>query len=347
MMKKVCALLVFIALAMPLLGQSREDILVHVAPVTAARPDHASFFKQNFDLETSAAGYSLTENIQQADYVLRLDVRPNLVMYDDGFEEPAPPDEPQFLLHVTLEQTEDNVDMVAFSFPFTELEEMYDFNLYLLYQAMATVPLTRLGDIAILDDLWRHKWLYVRGSFDFTIPVNQAPPNFFLYTVEDEYDRIPIYDEVMYYPGLTLGIEYHYLNWMSTELILSARFGLPGVSAFNPGLGLQVKFPIKPERNFKISPYVMAQAQLSAPIPAYRIPPYSVGGGVQFGVRGGPSGSIFVDANYMHTIQQVVRRNTSTTHERPAEIKYNRWVISLGIGFKYGFFDRPLPENED
>ena len=346
MMKKVCALLVLIAIAMPVLSQSREDILVHVAPVQAARPDHAAFFKENFDLETSAAGYALTESLQQADYVLRLDVRPNLVIYDDGFEEPAPPDEPQYLLNVTLVQNEDDVEMVAFSFPFTELEEMYEFNLYLLYQAMATVPLTRLGDIAILDDLWRHKWLYARGSIDFTIPVNQAPPNFFLWTQEDEYDRIPIYDEVMYYPGVTLGLELQYLNWMSSELILSARFGLPGVSAFNPSLGIQVKFPIKPERNFKISPYVMAQAQLSAPIQNYRIPPYSVGGGVQFGVRGGPSGSIFVDANYLHTLQQVTRNNTSETHRLPDKINYNRWVISIAIGFKYGWFDRPLPEDD-
>ena len=349
-MKKILGLLVFIIIISPLFSQTREDILVHVAPVIATRPDHALFFKENFDAETAAAGYALTENIDAADYIIRLEVRPNFVIYDDGFEEPAPPDEPQFLLYVTLVQSEDNVEMVAFAFPFTELDEMYEFNLFLLYQAMANVPITRLGSIGMQDDLWRHKWLYIRASLDFPISVHALRDVRWVYYtnngVRDETVRpFPLHHRVDYNGGVTLGLELQFLNWMSTELDFLIRFGDPLGNTFVPGLGLQVKFPIKPERHYMLEPYLMGQVQMGT-VTGSHIPPLSVGGGMQFGVRAGPMGALFVDANFLYTLGTIWTPSpyAGINFDDPSRIPWNRWIISFGIGYKIGFIDR-LPSN--
>ncbi|MCL2006939.1 MAG: hypothetical protein FWG77_02520 [Treponema sp.] len=354
-MKKLSGLFFALLLVAPIFAQTREDILVHIPPVMAARPDHAMFFKENFDAETLAASYALTDNINEADYVLRLEVRQNMVLYEDGFEEPAPPDEPQFLLQVTLIQREGDVEMVAFGFPFTEVEEMYEFNLFLLYQAMANVPLTRLGDLEIQDDLWRNKWFYIRLSLDlpFTVHALRDVREVWLTNADGSQNRnerpLPLHHVVDYNAGVTLGFELQYLHWMSSELALLVRFGDPLSNAFIPGLGVQVKFPIKPERHFMLEPYLMGQVQLNT-VQGVHIPPGSVGGGMQFGVRGGPMGAFFVDANFMYTLGNI--RTPSPYAARgfdyPERIPWNRWVISFGIGYKIGFVDRPpyIPRRE-
>jgi hypothetical protein len=354
-MKKASGLLFFMIIVAPIFAQTRDDILIHIPMPLATNPAHASFFKENFDQETAAAGYALTENINEADYILRLEVRPNLIIYEDGYEEPAPPDEPQFLLQVTLIQREDNVEMVAFSFPFTEVDEMYEFNLFLLYQAMATVPLTRLGDVIPEGDLWRNKWLYIRTSLDFPITVHAIRDVRWIHFVDpstgqrDETVRpVPLNHEVEYNGGLTVGFELQFLHFMSAELCLTVRFGDPISNAFIPGLGIQWKFPIKPAVHFMLEPYLMGQVQMHT-LPNHTIPPLSVGGGFQFGVRGGDMGAFFIDANFMYTLGVLYTpppTRFDSGYRDPSQIPWNRWVISFGIGYKIGFFDRPLPRSQ-
>ena len=162
--------LLLVLVAASAFAQSREDTLIHVLPVTGT-PEQATYFKQNFDMEIAAANYTITQNAGEADYLFQLSVSPNMVLYDDGTMDLAPPDEPQNILTVTLIRGEDNEEIVSFSFPFTDLEEMYEHNLALVYGAMANVPITRLGDVVVVDesDLWRNKWLYIRGSFDYPV----------------------------------------------------------------------------------------------------------------------------------------------------------------------------------
>ncbi|MCL2069612.1 MAG: hypothetical protein FWH19_01325 [Treponema sp.] len=343
-MRKICLFIVSSLMAFSVFAQTREDTAIFIPTVSAARPDHAAFFKENFDMETVAAGYSLADNANSADFTLRLDVSPNMITYDDGFQEQAPPDEPQFLLRVTLVRNEDGFEMVSFSFPFTELEEMYDFNLFLLYQAMANVPITRLGEVIAETDRWRNKWLYVRGSFDYPVIANHIH-------VGDE-----IYGRSIYNPlnplienqeldnitavglGVTIGLELQFLYWMSAEANFVFRFGEPhDQNAFIPGLGLQLKFPLKPANHFMLEPYIMGVSQINTS--NTKFPLWAAGGGMQFGVKGGEIGAFFIDANFLYSFDYVETPNPMQDW-LPSNIYYTRMVVSIGIGYKIGFMDR-------
>jgi hypothetical protein len=65
-------------------------------------------------------------------------------------------------------------------------------------------------------------------------------------------------------------------------------------------------------------------------------PLFGLGGGFQFGVRGGSMGAIFIDVGIMYDIGDV---HTMKTEVR--EIYWRRWVIGFGVGYKVGFVNRP------
>jgi hypothetical protein len=293
------------------------------------------------------AGYALATNAQEADYIVRLEARPNMVVYDDGTEEQAPPEEGQFLLNLTLIRNEDGLEMVNFAFPFTEVEEMYDFNLRMVYEAMANVPITRLGDIEIIDisDQWRNKWLYLRFSFDYPVISLYRLLEITALYKEGTYptpDSHQLQHWDFVFVGATIGAELQFLHWMSLEANFIVRFGMPepeDLHAFIPGIGLQLKFPIKPDKHFMIEPYGMgyAMANTSGTEDTW----YGAGGGIQFGVRGGRMGAFFIDINYLVNLGYVRTDNPRGNDYLPRYIDYQRHVISVGFGYKIGFFDRP------
>ncbi|MCL2066185.1 MAG: hypothetical protein FWG99_01820 [Treponema sp.] len=341
MKKNTILFLWFLTAAASIYAQIREDTLIHVPDVAAERPDHAIYFRENFEMEIAGAGYTITDSETEADYIIQLEVKPNVILYDDGTFGDAPPDEDQYLLHIALYSAEDSAEIVAFTFPFTELEEMYSFNLYLVYEAMANVPITRLADVEIAeeDDNWRNKWLYLRVSLDY--PVISA------YIIKESvkserpgYDPIYQGNEIGVFVGATAGLELQFLDWMSAEAFFNIRFSDPvDEFAFIPGIGLQLKFPLKPAKHFMLSPYLVCNTQAPTAGNYVDFPQWAVGGGFQFGAKGGSTGAFFIDANYLYSIGDVVIRNRSGWS--PERIHYTRNVISIGLGYKIGFFDRP------
>jgi len=318
-------------------AQVREDTRIHVPNVISARMDQAIYFKENFEMEIAGAGYTITDSAQEADYLLQLEVLPHIIVYDDGSSGLAPPDEDQYLLNINLLRAEDSSEIVAFTFPFTELEEMYHFNLYLVYEAMANVPITRLAEANAEDNSWRNKWLYIRASFDY--PVISA------YVLKGEnksekagYDARYFDNSISVFVGATAGLEVQFLNWMSAEVFFNIRFGDPTDQyAFIPGIGLQLKFPLKPANYLMLSPYIMGGTQAPTAGNYHDFPRLAVGGGFQFGVKAGKMGAAFIDASYLFFIGDVVMKNTGWTPDR---IRYTRNVISIGLGYKIGFIDR-------
>ena len=343
MKKKILCFLALIIVTMPLFTQVREDTLIFVPPVTGGRSDQAAFFKENFDMEITGAGYTITNSASEADYTMQLEIRPNIIFYDDGTQDFAPPGEPQFLLRLTLIRNDDNAEMVAFDFPFTALEEMYDFNLMLVYEAMANVPITRLGDVEFADESqrWRNKWLYIRFSIDY--PVISAymlkEPSYIVHDADGT--TRPLDNSIGVFVGATVGLELQFLYWMSAEANFILRFSDPNSeNTFVPGLGLQLKFPLKPSRHFMLEPYLMGNVVANtAPGNYHEFPMFAVGGGLQFGVKGGNMGAFFIDANYLYSIGDVVMKNNRPGWS-PDRIVYSRTIISIGLGYKIGFFDR-------
>jgi hypothetical protein len=341
-MKTFVVVILFFAAAFTY-AQSRDDILILVPLPLGGTSEQQAFFQEQFTMETIAAGYTVTESQKAADYVLKLTIGPNMIEYDDGTSDMPGPYDPQYLLRLNLVRNDDNSDVVEFGFPFTSLDEMYDFNLYLLYQAMANVPMTKLTDILEYDH-WRNKWIYLRADVDYFITAYLADGS----KTNSEWDPnkgnagdwkpldTRAAQEVALMPGATIGLEFQFLNWMSLEGNFKFIFGDPsGANGFIPTMGLYLKFPIKPAKYFMLEPY------LGADFPSITLPNFreqsivGVGGGFQFGVRGGNMGAFFADVSYMYDIG-----NLWYYQKDNLDVHWNRWVLGIGLGYKVGFFNR-------
>jgi hypothetical protein len=339
-MKKILVSIFLLGVTSFSYAQTRGDTVIHIPMPTGGTATEQTFFKENFEMETIAAGYTTTEDVRESDYILRLEVKPNMILYDDGTEELAPPDEKQSVLELRLLESANDSEVVMFNFPFTEVEEMYEFNLYLLYQAMANVPLTKLTGI-VDDDHWRNKWLYIRGSVDYTISnyqadVSDTANNGQRAKADESWETLSPENARATIPMIAgnIGLEYQFLNWMSAEADVKLLFGDPEEPTFIPTIGLDLKFPIKPAKHFMLEPYAGIDIPMFTGTMVREYSPIMLGGGFQFGVKGGNMGAFFVDVDFMHNIGSV---KTQTTN-RKAE--WQRWVLSFGIGYKIGFFNR-------
>jgi hypothetical protein len=342
-------LVVMVLMSVSIFAQTRDDIRVYIAPVVAS-PDQAKYFVDNFTMETAGAGYNITENVAEADYTLKLEVKPNMVLYDDGSLEQAPPDEKQSVLYITLLNNEENAEVVTFGYPFTELEEMNEFNLYLLYEAMANVPLTKFsGDYEppeLEPDHWRNKWIYLHAAFSYPIMSYKLKPegllgNAAIYNDDEPEVRYSQIDhKVRAVPGVTFGLEFQFLNWMSAELVFDMTFGDPMSYSFIPGIGAQLKFPIKPSDRFMLEPYLAVNSRLNTSDTYAQYPFFGAGGGFQFGEKGGSMGAFVIDANFIYSIGELITYNTNKNFPKPSQIHWDCWTVGLSIGYKVGFLNR-------
>ena len=120
-------------------------------------------------------------------------------------------------------------------------------------------------------------------------------------------------------------------------------------SSFVPVISIQQKFPIKPSTHFMIEPY----AAISFPMNTstnneVTTPPVEIGGGVQFGVKGGSMGAFFVDVNILFALGDVIAQNNDkVVYKHPSELHYSHFSVGLGLGYKIGFYDRPMPKPKD
>ena len=187
------------------------------------------------------------------------------------------------------------------------------------------------------SDMWRNKVLYLRVSADVPASYFKVRPN----------QSTSITNKLRIMPGGTLGLELQFLDWMSVELDFMARFVDVWYNSFNPGAALQLKFPIKPA-GFMLEPYGAAAFSMNrakdSATPYY----LEAGGGVQLGFKGGQSGAWFFDVNFMHTFNNVLNKSMpkflpnvikEIKTDNPT-VKWNRFVIGLDVGYKFGFKNR-------
>jgi hypothetical protein len=323
-------------------AQTRDDVAIYIPMPVGGTSDQQVFFQDNFIMETTAAGYSIAQSEREGDYTLKLEIKRNMILYDDGTEEEAGPDEKQYLLELRLVRIDDGTEIVMFNFPFTELEEMYEYNLYLLYQAMANVPLTKLTAVPDTDH-WRNKWLYIRGSADFNIVAYAMDGSKTNEVSDGAGNWTNVFEagtgrETPVGPGATLGLELQFLNWMSVEGDIKIIVGTPDDLSFVPTAGVALKFPIKPNtlrsKHFMLEPYVGVDFPWPAGGYIKQFSLLSVGGGFQFAVRGGDMGAFFIDLNGQYSLGDI---HTVSPNRR---FWWTRWVLGVGIGYKIGFVNR-------
>jgi hypothetical protein len=330
-----------------LFAQLRDDINVYVAPVSGGMPEQQIFFADNFRMELLGANYTVVESQADSDYTMNLSITQDVeASYKDEFGH-MQAERIINILTVSLMDTVEAREILQFSWAFETLEEMYEWNLHLIYQAMANVPLTKLTGVVDTNH-WRNKWIYLRASFDYPITfyaVDQSNTSISVLNPTKKEDYARLDHQIRPFPGVTLGIEFQFLNWLSVEGDFQVSFGEPLATTFIPAIQVALKFPLKPSRHFMIEPYgVMSFPSTTTPN-TFEFPTYGLGGGIQVAVKGGEMGAFFMDINYIHFIGDVVTGNNfDPSRPEPARLRWTRFSLGLGVGYKVGFFNRNRDE---
>ncbi|MDR1908377.1 MAG: hypothetical protein LBQ35_00475 [Spirochaetaceae bacterium] len=332
-MRKLIVIVVFLAAPAILFSQSRDDVSVYVAPTTGGKTEDQIFFNDNIKMEVMGANYLVVDNPAAADYTINL----NLSEEEDW-------DDPYAMvniLNISLVDNSDGHEVVQFAWEYRDIEEMYQWNLQLIYQAMANVPLTKLTAVPDTNH-WRNKWLYLvalgYADFQFGFFDEDLIP-------EDEKRTRAAYTFYLS-PAIGLMLEFQFLNFMSLEagfVGAQQNFGNEDLAGLKFALPVLLKFPLKPSRHFMLEPYGGIQANLST---GNQIRPtvFSWVGGFQYGVRGGERGALIIDLRVTGDIPLGSPSNSqvyTTTSEQARDwVNIDSLDIYFGIGFKIGFYNR-------
>ncbi|MDR1972446.1 MAG: hypothetical protein LBQ46_11065 [Treponema sp.] len=333
-MKKYLLVAVLLFLPLVLFAQSRDDVAIYLAPTTGGTPEQQAFFNENFRMELIGANYAVAESQRSADYSMNLKITQEV---EDGYEGEA-----QAIinvLNISLMDNEDGREILQFSWAFESLEDMYEWNLHLIYQAMANVPLTKLTAVPDTNH-WRNKWFYACGyvGLDLTF-------GFYDSGNESSFQN----RDYTFYPGplFALGLEFQFLNFMSAEVeINGSPYDIDSShSAIMFGLPVLLKFPLKPSRHFMLEPYGGLQFNTSSQA-SVNPPLFSWIGGFQYGIKAGERGAITIDIRAVGDIGTVklnppAKAATLPSNPNPKEYTgIDRFQLQLLIGFKVGFYNR-------
>jgi len=317
---------------------------------TAEDEEHLEYFLRNFTIEARTAGYTVTRKKKDAAYTFTFAVSPNMVTVQ-GVLHPAPPGENQFVINISLVNNKDNEEKVAFDFYFSTLDEMFDYNQFLFHRATIYIPTATGKDV--IDRDWQNKWVYFRLSFDYPIIFHALQPTglylgqaVYAEVHDDENDTIekvgiPLDNRIQPQPGFTFGLEFQLLYFMSIEA--NFKFGIGDTVSFsfyNLSMGAELKFPIK-TRYVVFQPYGAFKYNFNASDFFKEFPSYEIGGGLQVGMRMGRPGSLFLDISYLHSLTEVIMKNTyGDLAPSPHDIYYKRFVLGLSVGYKLGVVTR-------
>jgi len=305
-----------------------------------SREDYVTFFRKSFMDEAAAAGFMVSEqfDFKYADYGIRFDLSPN-----------ANVNGKQFLFKVDLVRIRDLATIATATYLFSELEEMAPYLQYLFFRLVANIPEYRTGRESTA---WRNKWLYLRFSFDYPITVYELQSTGLhgdaaVYKGEDinnPEDKSILDNRVSALPGATLGLEFQFLDWMSFELGFTVAMEdlFRADYYYTVAAQTELKFPFLKTNYVIFAPYLAGSFPIVIPDRFSEFPRYSIGGGIQICLKGGPSGAFFVDINYMHSFDEAIMGNPfkEKGFPNPDTIHYRRFLVGLGIGYKLGFMDR-------
>jgi hypothetical protein len=315
-------------------AQSRNDVTVYLAPATGGTDEQQAFFNENFKMEMIGANYTIAEDRRSADYSIDLNITQEVEDGADGTAESI-----INILSISLIDNKDGREILRFSWAYERLEDMYEWNLHLIYQAMANVPLTKLTFVPSTDH-WRNKWLYaaIYGGLNL---------NFGFYDSGNE-AAFQNRDYTFYMgPLFGLGIEFQFLDFMSAEFdITGSPYDIDAEhGALIFGMPLLLKFPLKPSQHFMLEPYGGIQFNTSSQ--GSLIPPLiSWMGGFQYGIKAGERGVIVLDIRMVGDIGPTnlyppakAPHNSSNTSPKTYE-GIDCFQLQILVGFKVGFYNR-------
>ena len=315
----------------------------------STRPEHRAYFLASFRREATGTGIDISYNRDEAGYIFRFDVETNIIFYDDGSQRPAPPDEPQHVIRISIFRNTDGLEIVTITFYFSELEEMDEYNQLLFTTAISHIPPERgAWYTRRFDTSWSKNQLFLRTSLDYYVTIFALQPTGLIGGQGVYHGDItdPVYiaaidHEFVTYPGATVGAEYHPFTHLSIEGNFKVFMGYPGEMWFlNMEAGAEVKVPVI-LGGYMISPYAAVSIPLNVAPIFTEYPKFTLGGGIQICAGGLGTGAFFVDVKYFYAFQDVYRKNFyGTLAPNPPEIHYKRSQLGIGVGYKFGFFPK-------
>jgi hypothetical protein len=318
-------LLLFFCAAISGFGQDRSRMKIYIPLPTGGTGEQRAYFQDNFKMELIGANYPVAETQDASLYSIKLDIRENP---DFDTLTPASDENRAFLLGITLERSADNAEIVSFAFPFNDLESMADWNLFLLYQALANAYIPEEETppppppTLTIDDRWRNKWLYLGlgAGVDST------------HFVEDSTKRL-FWGVVM--PAASVGMDIQFSNLLSLSLGLARLRELyTGEKwVFSASVPAALKLMIKPDytrfSNVMLGIYGGAEYSLNF---GGEAPWLSAMGGVELGIKGGSRSAWTLNAEAGYSLLGKAPLADGES--------YSLLRFSLTAGWKLGFLDR-------
>jgi len=312
---------------------------------TAERQDHRAFFMSNFELEATALGFTVSKNRAETEFTFMFNVQSHSDEYDPSIK---------YILRISLIENETGTEMVSFGWAFAELEDMYAHNQFLFHTATVHIPGISEEEWADLaqpraeDKRWKNKWLYLRASADYPITFYSLQPTGLIggqgaYTGTFEIPSTVQHmdHKIMPQPGLTVGAELQFLDFMSLEINFQTYLGDPKTyKFFNMALAAQLKYNLIIQ-NFMLQPYGAFKYHLNTSSVFVELPSFVFGGGIQAGIKAGSQGIIFIDVNFMLSLSDVYMHNPfGDLAPLPEKIHYKMYVLGIGAGYKFGLVDK-------
>ena len=319
---------------------------------TAMNEQQRSFFYDNFIMEGNALGYFFVNDRNLAGYTVRFSVEPNIITYTDGTTAPAPPDEGQFLITLRLIRNNDDFEMASLGFTFTDLDEMYEFNQFILFRTIVSIPPADDEGVpgAAVNNNWRRNWLYIRVSIDYPIRF------YLLQRSSDLIGGIGVYSgpfsspsgvapmdhKFLALPGATFGLEFQFLDFLSIEPFFTAFLGDPSRTMFiNMQAGANLKYHINFFQDVVLAPYATFAYHINQSDSFAYWPRMAAGGGFQILVRGTEYGSFFLNVGYLMSLGLSRMHNPLINlYPNPPTLGYRHHSISFSFGYRQGFIRR-------
>jgi len=304
-------------------------------------PSFVDGFKLALTVEAKAAGYQITDNASSAKYNIKFTVE-----YDRTEEKS------KFI--VNLIKVDDSSVIVSMEYFFADEEEMMLYAQLVFFLLISNLPEDVKG--APEDNTWRDKWLYLNVSFDYAIMFlglndNRLKGGIGMWNDNDPNLIGPIDNKFGFMPGIGLGLEFQFLDFMSIEprADLSLEEIVKGHVMYTAMFSAAIKFPLKFLKSAVIEPYGIAAYPIRFPADLEvfsSYPQFIFGAGVQVAVKAGKSGALFFDVNYMFiNLGDTKMLNQfaiypNDLYNQPKDIRFDHSILGFKIGYKFGFFNR-------
>jgi hypothetical protein len=333
---KICAvcLLLFVA-AFPLYAQTPPVFTMFIPPVTGTglTPEDNDFFTDILNREMKSWNFILTETPDEASFALVGTL--------------APADGGGTILFLDL-QDKDGITMYGQELHYTTLEEANTYLYAILLFMLSGVFVFQVTDVIdqvvpveeIIDltdpDAWRNKdWYFGAGAFwnprIYHGLMTSGHLLNFSFGLSAEY-HLQKYSggnrDFLKYAAVGTGLE------VASDWVVASLHPRDYYRNTILQIPLLLNFVIKPGDRFMHAPY--AGILFNIPFFPDTAPfPVSWATGFQFGYKIGP-GIAFAEASYSMDFGK-----SGLNRSRPSDTRqYNRFIIQIGVGYKYGFFPK-------